>query len=403
MIPEEHIGTEEGELLDQDHPRPEAVVRTEAQRKKTNKDERFRQDSLFRHRWFRWFTQETANRTPIEQKLFTAGSKKGVANFRLHLMELAVEAFLEEKSKPYARPWKTTVSEMSQRLVRFLEEVPMKWNQMYEEWLESKKFKDWTEEVVRVEGEKKFICVPGAAMKNDAEQTKWRKTTEIWMRWFQPKKSITDFGSISGKYKLYESLSDNTIRFISPEDTFTRMDETTRLGVGGMGLTHRIGIVDEELAEVLGHHEVVHYTLKIMHRRLGDKKIHEKCIREMMAFPKSHPAIIRPIGLSKDKKKPMLFFLIWNGGTIERCMNLEKSTRGRISPEGIRLIDQKQRHSMTGRNSCYIFEINCVTEFTTKHTSKFFFITKSDGTTTKIQPCDSSNDKCLPWLARYHP
>ncbi|KAL3689648.1 hypothetical protein R1sor_015957 [Riccia sorocarpa] len=183
-------------------------------------------------------------------------------------------------------------------------------------------------------------------MKNEDEQTKWRDIAQMWMRWFVAKKTITDFGSTSGKYKLCESMSDNTIRFISPEDSFTRTDETTRLGHGGMGSTHRVGIIDEELAEVLGHHEVVHYALKVLHRRAGDKKVHEKCIREMMAFPESHPAIIRPIGLKKDKKKPMLLFPLWNGGTIEKCMNLEKTTRGRISPEGIRLIDQKHRDSM---------------------------------------------------------
>ncbi|KAL3685476.1 hypothetical protein R1sor_003498 [Riccia sorocarpa] len=114
-----------------------------------------------------------------------------------------------------------------------------------------------------------------------------------------------------------------------------------------MGTTHRVGIIDEELAEVLGHHEIVHYALKVMHLRVRDKKVHEKCIREMMAFPESHSAIVRPIGLSKDKKKPMLLFLLWNGGTIEKWMNLEKRTRGRISPEGIREIDQKHRDNMT--------------------------------------------------------
>ncbi|KAL3693788.1 hypothetical protein R1sor_007439 [Riccia sorocarpa] len=105
------------------------------------------------------------------------------------------------------------------------------------------------------------------------------------------KKTIIDFGSTSGKYKLCESMSDNTIRFISPKDSLTRTDETTRLGDGRMGTTHRIGIIDEELV-VFGHHEVVHYALKVMHLRVGDKKVHEKCIREMMAFPESHSAII---------------------------------------------------------------------------------------------------------------
>ncbi|KAL3691114.1 hypothetical protein R1sor_004765 [Riccia sorocarpa] len=274
MIPEEDIGTEEGELVDQDPPRPEAVVRTEAQQKQAIKEERYRQNSFFRHRWFQWFTQETVNRTPIEQKFFTPGLKKGVANFRSHLMELAVEAFLKEKENPDTRPWETTVSKMSQRLARFLEEVPLKWGQMYEEWLKSREFKDWTDEAVRLEAEKKFIRVPEAAMKNEDEQEKWRNIAKMWMRWFVAKKTITDFGSTSGKYKLCESVPDNTIRFISPEDSFTRVDETTRLGHGGMEYTHRVGIIDEELAEVLGHHEVVHYALKVMHRRVGDKKVH---------------------------------------------------------------------------------------------------------------------------------
>ncbi|KAL3685475.1 hypothetical protein R1sor_003497 [Riccia sorocarpa] len=135
MIPEEDIGTEEGE--------------TEAQRKQAIKEERYRQNSLFRHRWFQWFTQETVNRTPIEQKFFTPGSKKGVGNFRSHLMELAVEAFLKEKENPDSRPWETGVSEMSQRLARFLEEVPLKWGQMYEDWLKSREFEAWTDEAQR--------------------------------------------------------------------------------------------------------------------------------------------------------------------------------------------------------------------------------------------------------------
>ncbi|KAL3689899.1 hypothetical protein R1sor_016208 [Riccia sorocarpa] len=218
---------------------------------------------------------------------------------------------------------------------------------MYEDWLKSREFEAWTDEAVRLEAEKKFVRVPGAAMKKEEEQDKWRTIAKMWMRWFVAKKTITDFGSTSGKYKLCKSVSDNTIRFISPEDNLTRTDETTRLGDGRMGSTHRVGIIDEELAEVLGHHEVVHYALKVMHLRVGDKKVHEKCIREMMAFQESHSAIIRPIGLSKDKKKPMLLFPLWNGGTIEKWMNLEKRTRGRISPEGIREIDQKHRDNMT--------------------------------------------------------
>ncbi|KAL3680168.1 hypothetical protein R1sor_023124 [Riccia sorocarpa] len=325
MIPEEDIGTEEGELVDQDPPHPEAVLRSDRDRKRK---------------------QIAVEEDPLALALRPAPDNRTEAQ-RKQTIKDERYPFLKEKENPDARPWETDVSEMSQRLARFLEEVPLKWGQMYEDWLKSREFEAWTDEAVRLEAEKKFVRVPGAAIKNEEEQDKWKTIAKMWMRWFAAKKTITDFGSTSGKYKLCESVSDNTIRFISPEDSLTRTDETTRLDGGRMGITHRVGIIDEELAEVLGHHEVVNYALKVMHLRVGDKKVHEKCIREMMAFPESHSVIIRPIGLNKDKKKPMLLFPLWNGGTIEKWMNLEKRARGRISPEGIREIDQKHRDSMT--------------------------------------------------------
>ncbi|KAL3698572.1 hypothetical protein R1sor_012648 [Riccia sorocarpa] len=122
MVEQEDIGTEEGELLDvhptlpeptgrsgsnrkrRKHAREEegplagAVLpaaeeekRAENARKKAEKDEHYRQNSIFRHRWF----------------------------------------FLEKKEKPDARPWETSVSAMSQRLARFLEEVPKNWDKLY--------------------------------------------------------------------------------------------------------------------------------------------------------------------------------------------------------------------------------------------------------------------------------
>ncbi|KAL3698040.1 hypothetical protein R1sor_012116 [Riccia sorocarpa] len=278
MVEQKDIGTEEGELLDVRPPLPEPVGRSggdkkrkkpareeegplavallpptaeekraENARKKAEKEEKYRQNSIFRHRWFVWFTQETNNQTPLEKRFFTPGSLRGIQNFRSHLMELAI-----------------------------------------------------------------------------------------------PPKSIKDHACTSAKYKVCESMSDNTIRFIS-KDSFTRRDETTRLGAGGAGRTHRVGVVDEELVPVLGAHDVVHYALKIWHLEEGNTRIHDKCIREMMAFPESHPAIIRPIGLSKDKKRPMLLFLLWNGCTLEKYINLEKRSRGRISPEGVRLSNEEFR------------------------------------------------------------
>ncbi|KAL3694113.1 hypothetical protein R1sor_007764 [Riccia sorocarpa] len=327
-------------------PTPEEK-QAENARKKAEKDERYRQNSVFKHRCFVWFTQETNNQTPLEQKFFTPGSIRGIQNFRSHLMELAIERFLEEKEKPDVRPWETTVSAMSQRLAKFLEEVPQNWLKHFEDWLRSREFEAWTQGATQKQTQNPIFRQPGATMRNDEEKQKWRRTAEMWTEWFQPPKFIKDHACTSAKYKSCESMSDNVIRWISGKETFTRMDETTRLGSGRAGLTHRVGVIDEELAQVLGGHEVVHYALKVMLRPRGDTKVHEKCIREMMAFPESHPTIICPIGLCKDKKRHMLLIPLWNGGALQKYMNLEKRSRGVISPEGVRLINEDFRAVVT--------------------------------------------------------
>ncbi|KAL3693282.1 hypothetical protein R1sor_006933 [Riccia sorocarpa] len=285
MVEQEDIGTKEGELLDVHPPLPEPTGRSESKRKrkkhareeegplagavlpateeekraenarkKAEKDEHYRQNSVFKHRWFVWFTQETNNQTPLEKRFFTSGSLRGILNFRSYLMEPAIVKFLEEKEKPDAPPWETSVSAMSQRLARFLEEVPNNWDKLYDVWLKSREFESWTEDAVRQKGEKPLLIILGLTMRNDEEKKKWKRTAEVWTQWFQPPKSIKDHACTSAKYKACDSMSYNTIRFIS-KDSFTRKDETIRLGVGGAGRTHRVGVVDEELVLVLGAHD----------------------------------------------------------------------------------------------------------------------------------------------------
>ncbi|KAL3682410.1 hypothetical protein R1sor_000432 [Riccia sorocarpa] len=212
---------------------------------------------------------------------------------------------------------------MSQRLARFLEEVPKNWDKHYDLWLKSREFESWTQDAVWQKGEKPLLIIPGLTMRNDEEKKRWKRTAELWAQWFKPPNSIKDHACTSAKYKACESMSDNTIRFIS-KDSFTRMDETTRLGVGGAGRSHRVGVVDEELVPVLGAHDVVHYALKIWHGEKGDTK-----------------------ALSKDKKRPMLLFPLWNRGTLKKYINLEKRSRGRISPEGVRLSNEEFRVNVT--------------------------------------------------------
>ncbi|KAL3697798.1 hypothetical protein R1sor_011874 [Riccia sorocarpa] len=118
-------------------------------------------------------------------------------------MELAILKFLEEKDKPDARPW--DVSTMSQRLAKFLKKVPQKWLKHYENWLISREFKSWTQDVVRVESEKPIFPVPCAAMRKDEEKEKWKRTAQRWTQLFQLPKSIKDHACISAKYKSCES------------------------------------------------------------------------------------------------------------------------------------------------------------------------------------------------------
>ncbi|KAL3700942.1 hypothetical protein R1sor_018964 [Riccia sorocarpa] len=290
MVEQKDIGTEEGELLDVRPPLPEPVGRSggdkkrkkpareeegplavallpptaeekraENARKKAEKEEKYRQNSIFRHRCF-WRRKRNL--------MFDHGK---------HLFQRCLNVW------------------------RVLEEVPKNWDKHFDVWLKSREFEIWTEDVVRQKGEKPLLIIPGLTMRNDEEKKKWKRTAELWAQWFQPPKSIKDHACTSAKYKACQSMSDNTIRFIS-KDSFTRRDETTRLGAGGAGRTHRVGVVDEELVPVLGAHDVVHYALKIWHLEEGNTKIHDKCIREMMAFPESHPAIIHPIGLSRIRK-----------------------------------------------------------------------------------------------------
>ncbi|KAL3689606.1 hypothetical protein R1sor_015915 [Riccia sorocarpa] len=182
MIEQEDIGTEEGELLDVHHPLPEAVERSDND-KKRQKHAR-EENSIFKHRWFVWFTQETNNQTPLEQRFFTPGSIRGIQNFWSHLMKLAIEKFLEEKAKPDARPWETFVSVRSQRLARFLEEVPKNWDKHYDVWLQSREFGSWTQDAVRQKSEKLLFIVLGLTMRNDEEKKKWKRTVELWAQWF---------------------------------------------------------------------------------------------------------------------------------------------------------------------------------------------------------------------------
>ncbi|KAL3689371.1 hypothetical protein R1sor_015680 [Riccia sorocarpa] len=207
MVEQEDIGTEEGELLDVHPPLPEPTGRSESKRKQ-KKHAREEEGPL----------AGAVLPTTEEEKRAENARKKA------------------EKDEHYRQ------------------------NSVFRH--RCREFESWTEDAVRQKGEKPLLIIPSLSMRNDEEKKRWKRTAELWAQWFQPPKSIKDHACTSAKYKACESMSDNTIRFIS-KDSFTRMDETTRLGFGGAGRTHRVGVVDEELVPVLGAHNVIHYALKI--------------------------------------------------------------------------------------------------------------------------------------------
>ncbi|KAL3686079.1 hypothetical protein R1sor_004101 [Riccia sorocarpa] len=150
MVEQEDIGTKKGELLDVHPPLSEPVGRSKSKkkrkkhareeegplagavlpameeekrvknaRKKAEKDENYRQNSIFKHR--------------------------------------------------------CDVS----RLARFLEEVPKNWDKHYDVWLKSREFEIWTEDAVRQKGEKPLLIIPCLTMRNDEEKKKWKRTVEL--------------------------------------------------------------------------------------------------------------------------------------------------------------------------------------------------------------------------------
>ncbi|KAL3687684.1 hypothetical protein R1sor_013993 [Riccia sorocarpa] len=177
MVEQEDIRTEEGELLDVHPPLPEPVGRSgsdrkrkkpareeeclltvallpstaeekrvENARKKAEKDENYRQNSIFKHRC----------------DVSTFGEIFGGSS--------------EELDKHY------------------------------DVWLKSREFESWTEDAVRQKGEKPLLIIPGLTMRDDEKKKRWKRTAEIWVQWFKPPNSIKDHACTSAEYLNVQPL-----------------------------------------------------------------------------------------------------------------------------------------------------------------------------------------------------
>ncbi|KAL3681619.1 hypothetical protein R1sor_024575 [Riccia sorocarpa] len=98
-----------------------------------------------------------------------------------------------------------------------------------------------------------------------------------------------------------------------------------------------VGVRDPGLAKTLGAHDVVFYVAKRMltidRWRISS---HAEAVREMSAFPISHPAICAPVGGILDDESPTLLFPWWNGGQISHWITRERELRWTRTANGLR-------------------------------------------------------------------
>ncbi|KAL3681768.1 hypothetical protein R1sor_024724 [Riccia sorocarpa] len=115
------------------------------------------------------------------------------------------------------------------------------------------------------------------------------------------------------------------------------MDGTTKCGHGGLGNCFVVGVRDLGLAKTLGAHDVVFYVaermLTIDRWRISG---HAEAVREMSAFPISHPTICAPVGGIVDDESPTLLFPWWNGGQISHWITRERELRWTRTANGLR-------------------------------------------------------------------
>ncbi|KAL3702261.1 hypothetical protein R1sor_020283 [Riccia sorocarpa] len=98
-----------------------------------------------------------------------------------------------------------------------------------------------------------------------------------------------------------------------------------------------VGVRDLGLAKTIGAHDVVFYVAKRM-LTIDRWRIsgHAETVREMSAFPISHPAICAPVGGILDDESPTLLFPWWNGGQIFHWITRERELRWTRTANGLR-------------------------------------------------------------------
>ncbi|KAL3684542.1 hypothetical protein R1sor_002564 [Riccia sorocarpa] len=114
------------------------------------------------------------------------------------------------------------------------------------------------------------------------------------------------------------------------------MDRTTQCGHGGSENCFVVGVRDPEHSKTLGAHDVVFYVAKRMLSvdRWGISG-REEAVKEMLAFPISHPTVCAPVGGIIDEESQTLLFPWWNGGKISHWIERELELRWKRTANGL--------------------------------------------------------------------
>ncbi|KAL3675043.1 hypothetical protein R1sor_024991 [Riccia sorocarpa] len=186
----------------------------------------------------------------------------------------------------------------------------------------------------------------------------FRTRARVWEGWFRRAPRLQNSRSLSFAYKACEPMSDNIFRHIQHLGQLTPMGRHRFIGHGVVGNVFLVGCLDPTLAKQLGAHDVVFYVAKRLVTR-GTRTGFDEAVKEMSAFPISHPAICRPIGGMLDRETPTLLFPWWNGGHIVKWIGIERELRWRLAPNGLRYVtvpdEVRNRYSTDDQDSADIF------------------------------------------------
>ena len=128
--------------------------------------------------------------------------------------------------------------------------------------------------------------------------------------------------------RLQEPISDGNVRFLNDEDDLSSLDKSRIVGKGTTGIVYQVSFQKRRFTKELG--TLDNYVAKLfLDDQRGSEGVYGSGYNRMMqelgaAGKLDHAGLIRPVACYSDKKKPILVFPFWNGGTLEEMFRIWK-------------------------------------------------------------------------------